>query len=222
MEFQLQHQSFQCIFRTDFLQDWQVGSPWSPRDSQESSPIPQFKSISSSALNFLYSPSLTSVHDYLKNYSFDQMDLCCKVMSLLFNMLSRLVIAFLPRSKHLLISWLQSPSAVILEPPKIKSITVCIVSPFIFHEVMELDTIIFIFLMLSFKPDFSLFSFTFIMRLFRSSSVSAIRLVVSSAQLRLLILLLAILIPVCVSSSPAFRVMYSVYKLNKQGDNIQL
>ena len=58
-----------------------------------------------------------------------------KVMCLLFNMLSRLVIAFLPRSKHLLISWLQSPSAVILEPPKVKSITISIVSPSICHEV---------------------------------------------------------------------------------------
>ena len=63
-----------------------------------------------------------------------------KVMSLLFNMLSRLVITFLPRSKHLLISWLQSPYAVILEPPKIKSLTVSIVSPSIFHEVMSLET----------------------------------------------------------------------------------
>ena len=61
-----------------------------------------------------------------------------KVMSLLFNMLSRFVIAFLPRSKHFLISWLQSPSAVILEPKKIKSVTLSIVSPFICHEVMEL------------------------------------------------------------------------------------
>ena len=65
----------------------------------------------------------------------------CKVMSLLFNMLSRLVIAFLPRSKRLLISWLQSPSAVILEPKKIKSLTVFIVSPSICHEVMGLDAI---------------------------------------------------------------------------------
>ena len=72
MEFQLQHQSFQCIFRTDFLQDWQVGSPWSPRDSQESSPIPQFKSISSSALSFPYSPTLTSIHDHWKTHSLDQ------------------------------------------------------------------------------------------------------------------------------------------------------
>ena len=68
-----------------------------------------------------------------------------KVMSLLFNMLSRLVITFLPRSKCLLISWLQSPSAEILEPPKIKSLTVSIVSPSICHEVMGLDAMIFVF-----------------------------------------------------------------------------
>ena len=65
-----------------------------------------------------------------------------KVMFLLFNMLSRLVITFLPRSKRLLISWLQSPSAVVLEPPKIKSVTVSIVSPSICHEVMGLDAMI--------------------------------------------------------------------------------
>ena len=68
-----------------------------------------------------------------------------KIMSLLFNMLSRLVTVFLPRSKHLLISWLQSPSAVILEPPKIKSLTVSTVSPFVCHEVMGLDAMIFVF-----------------------------------------------------------------------------
>ena len=68
-----------------------------------------------------------------------------KVISLLFNMLSRLVITFLPRSKRLLISWVQSPSAVILEPRKIKSDTVCTVSPSICHEVMGLDAMIFIF-----------------------------------------------------------------------------
>ena len=68
-----------------------------------------------------------------------------KVMSLLFNMLSRLVIAFLPRSKCLLISWLQLPSAVILEPPKIKSVTVSIVSPSICHEVMGPDAMIIVF-----------------------------------------------------------------------------
>ena len=76
-----------------------------------------------------------------------------KVMSLLFNMLSRLVTTFLPRSKRLLISWLQSPSAVMLEPPKIKSVTVSIVSPSICHEVMGSDPIIFVFWMLNANAD---------------------------------------------------------------------
>ena len=66
LEFQLQHQSFQWIFRTDFLQDWLVGSPCSPRDSPESLPTPQFKSINFSVLSFLYTPILTSIHDYWK------------------------------------------------------------------------------------------------------------------------------------------------------------
>ena len=78
-------------------------------------------------------------------------------MSLLFNMLSRLVIAFLPRSKGLLILWLQSPSAVILEPKKIKVVTVSIVSPSICHEVMGPDALILVFGMLSFKPVFFFF-----------------------------------------------------------------
>ena len=78
-----------------------------------------------------------------------------KVMSLLFNMLSRMVITFLPRSKHLLISWLQSPSAVILEPRKIKSVTGSIVSPFICHEMMGPDAMILVLWLLSFKPTFS-------------------------------------------------------------------
>ena len=122
MELQLQHQSFQCIFRSDFLYDWLVWSSCSPRDSQESSPIPQFKSINSSVLSFLYGPVLTSIHDYWENHSFDRTlkTFVGKVMSLLFNMPSRLAIAFLPRSKRLLISWLQSPSVVILEPPQNK------------------------------------------------------------------------------------------------------
>ena len=141
-------------------------------------------------------------------------------MSLVFNMLSRLVLAFLPRSKHLLISWLQSPSAVILEPKKIRSDTVSTIFPSICHEVMESDTMILVFWMLSFKPTFSLSSFTFIKRLFSSFLLSAIR-VVSSAYLRLLIFLPAFLILACVFSSPAFLMMYSVYKLNKQGDSIQ-
>ena len=131
-----------------------------------------------------------------------------KVMSLLFKVLSRFFIAFLPRSKHLLLSWLQSPSAGILEPKKIKSFTVLIVSPTICHEVMGQVAMILVFWMLSFKPAFSLSSFTFIKRLFGSSLLSAIR-VVSSAYLKLLIFLLPILITACAFSSPAFLMMYS-------------
>ena len=143
-----------------------------------------------------------------------------KVISLLCNMLSRLVITFLPRSKHLLISWLQSPSAVILEPKKRKSDTVSTVSPSICHEVMGLDAMIFIFWTLSFKTTFSHSSYIFTKRLFRYFSISAIT-VVSSAYLRLSIFLPAILIPACASSRPEFLMMYSAYKVNKQGDNIQ-
>ena len=115
-----------------------------------------------------------------------------KAMSLLFNMLSRLVITLFPRSKRLLISWLQSLSTVILKPPKKKSVTVSTVSPSICHEVMRPDTMILVFWMLSFKPTFSLYPFTFIKRLF-SSSLSAIS-TMSSAYLRLLIFFLAIFI----------------------------
>ena len=114
----------------------------------------------------------------------------------------------------------EAPSAVTLEPRKIKSATVSTVSPSICHEVMGPDAMILVFWMLSFKPTYSLCSFTFIKRLFSSSSLSAIR-VVSSAYLRLLIFLPAILIPACASSSSAFLLMYPAYKLNKQGDNIQ-
>ena len=131
-----------------------------------------------------------------------------KVMSLLFNMLSKLVIAFLLRIKHLLISRLQSPSAVILEPKKTKSVTVSIVSPSICHEVMGLDAMTLVFWMLGFKSAFSLSSFTFIKRLFSSSLLSSISMV-SYVYLRLLMFLPAILIPACVSSSQAFHIMYS-------------
>ena len=102
----------------------------------------------------------------------------------------------------------------------IKSVTVSIVSPSTCHEVMGLGAMIFLFWMLSFKPTFSLYSSTFIKKFFSSFSLSAIR-VVSSAYLRLLIFLLAFLNPVCASWSLAFHIMYSAYKLNKQGDNIQ-
>ena len=77
-----------------------------------------------------------------KNIALTRQTFFGKVMSLLFDMLSRLVIAFLPRSKRLLISWLQSPSGVIMEPPKLKSFTVSIISPSICYEVMGLDAVI--------------------------------------------------------------------------------
>ena len=102
----------------DALPIWLIWSPCSPRDSQQSSPTSQFKSINSLVLSFLYSPTLTSIHDYWKTIALTRRTFVGKVMSLLLNMLPRLVITFLPRSKRLLISWLQSPSAVILEPPK--------------------------------------------------------------------------------------------------------
>ena len=91
--------------------------------TQESFPTPQLKSIYSSVLSLLYGPTVKSVHDYRKTIAFRQ-SFVSKVMSVLFNTLSRFIIAFLPRSKHLLISWLRSPSANILEPKKIKSVTV--------------------------------------------------------------------------------------------------
>ena len=102
LEFQLQHQSFQWIFRTDFLSDFLVWSPCSPRDSQESSPTPQFKSINSSVPSFfIVQPS----HPHMttgKNIALTRWTFVGKIMSLLFNMLSRLVVAFLPSSKYLL------------------------------------------------------------------------------------------------------------------------
>ena len=142
---EFQHQSFQRIFRVDFLKD----------DCFDLLAVQEIlkrvlyhhssKSINSLVLSFLYGPTLISVHDYWKNHSVDYTDFASKVMSLLFNMLSRFVIAFLPKSKCLLISWLQSPSAVILEPKKIKSVTVSIFYPSICHEVMEPDSMILVF-----------------------------------------------------------------------------
>ena len=139
------------------------------------------------------------------------------VTTLLLKMLHDLL-SFLQTSKHHLISWLQSSSAVILEPPKIKSHcfncfpiylpwsdgTKC-------HDLHFLNE--------EFKPDISLFSFTFIKRLFSFSSCSAMR-VVTSAYMRLLIFLPTNVIPACASSSWAFHMMYSAYNLNKQGGNI--
>ena len=122
------------------LQDGLVGSP-----CQESPPTPQFRaSVIWCSAFFIVQLS----HLYMttrKIIALTRWTFVGKVISLLFNMLPRLVIAFLPRSKHLLISWLQSPSAVILEPKKIKSDTVSTVSSSIFHEVMGPDAMIFVF-----------------------------------------------------------------------------
>ena len=116
-----------------------------PRDSQESSPTPKFKSINSLALSFLV---LQLSHPYMttgKTISMTRQNFVDKVMFLLFNILSRMPITYLPRSKHSLISWLQLPSAVILESKKNKSVTVSKVSPSICHEVMGLDIMILVF-----------------------------------------------------------------------------
>ena len=147
------------------IQDWYLG--WTGWISLQSKGLSRaftnttVQSINSSPISFLYSPTLTSIHDYWKNCSLDYTTFVGKIMLLLFNMLSRLVIEFLPRSKSLLISWLRSPSAVILEPKKIKSATVPTVSPSICHEVMGPDAMIFVFWMLSFKPTFFTFLFHF-------------------------------------------------------------
>ena len=125
--------------------------------------------MNSSVLSCFYSSTLTSVHDYIKNIALTIWTLAGKVISLPFNILSRLVIAFLPKGNCLLILWLQSSSTVILEPKKIKPITISILFPSICHEVMESDAMTFIFWILSCKPSFSFFSFTFIKQLFSSS-----------------------------------------------------
>ena len=95
--------------------------------------------------SLLYGPTLTSILDYWKSIVLIMWTFVGKVISLLFNMLSRFAIAFLPRSKCLLISWLQLPSAVILEPKKIKSVSASSFSPSIFHEMMGLDAVILVF-----------------------------------------------------------------------------
>ena len=142
----------------------------------------------------LYGPYLTPIHGFWKNHSFDCMDFCWQSDVFAFKTLSRLVIVFLPRSKCILISWLQK-------------ICHCFhFFPFNLPWTYGRGCMILVFWMLSFKLAFSFFSFTLIKRLFSYSSLSAIR-VASSAYLRLLIFLLEILIPACYSSSPAFHMI---------------
>ena len=134
-----QHQAFQWIFSVTFLSVWMVGSPCRPRDSQESSQAPQFKSINSLALSFLYIAILTSLYDNWKTIVLIIWTFVGKSMPLLFNRLYRFVRAFLPRRKCLLISWLLSPSAVLLELKKRKSVTASTFPLSICHDVMRPD-----------------------------------------------------------------------------------
>ena len=150
-----------------------------------------------------YCSGFTFIHDYWKTHKFENLDLCKQSTVSAFKYSPRFVIVIFPRSKNLLISYLQSQFAVLLEPEKMKSLTVCIVSPSICNDMLGPDAMIFIFKILNFKPVFSLSSFTFIRRIFSCSSLSAIR-VVSSDYLKLLILLPGILISDCSSSSLAF------------------
>ena len=133
LELQFQHQSFQGLPRLDFLWNWLIQSPCSPKDSLESSPHCNSKaSILWRSAFFMVQLS----HPYIatgKIIALTRQTLVGKVMSLLFNMLSRFFMVFLPRTKHLLISWLWSRSTVILEPRKIKSVTVSTFSHSICH-----------------------------------------------------------------------------------------
>ena len=184
MEFQLLHQSFQehpglIPFRMDWLDLLAVQGTLKSLLQHHSSKASILQRSAFFIAQLSY-PYMTTG----KTIALTRQTFVHNVMSLLFNMLSRLVITSLPRSKHLLTSWLQSPSAEILEPKKINPVTVSTVSPSICHEVMGLDAMILVFLMLRFKPTFSLSSYTFVKRLLSSPSLSAIR-VVSSTYLRL-------------------------------------
>ena len=175
------------------------------------------ESINFGALSLLYGPTLTSEHDYWENHTVTIWIFVTKVMSLLFNMLSRIVIAFLPRSKCL--NFMAAvPICSDFGAQKNKTCHYFQFFPSICMKWWDqmLWSYLLFFWMLSFKLAFSLSSLTFIKKLFSYSSLSAIKLV-SSEYLRLLIFLLAVLIPTCTSSSPTFCM-----KLNKQGDSIQL
>ena len=144
MEFELQH----CLSNEysgliSFSIDW--FDLLTVQGTLESSPALQFESTNSSVLSILCCPTPTTIQDYWENHSFDYTDLVFKVIPLLFNILSRFVIAILPRSKGLLISWLQYPSKLILELKKMKSNTVFTFSPSICHQVIGRDAMIFIF-----------------------------------------------------------------------------
>ena len=143
MEFQLQSQSFQE--HSGLISSWM---DWLYLLAVQGTLKSLLQHHRSKGSILRHSAFFKVQHPYMttgKTIAFTRWTFVGKVMSLLFIILSRLIIAFLPRSKRVLISWLQSPSAVILEPPKIKSDTVSTISPSIYHEVMEPDAMIFVF-----------------------------------------------------------------------------
>ena len=144
LERQLQHQSNEYSGLISFRMDWL--DHLAVQGTLKS--LLQHHSLKATILQCSAFITVQLSHPYMttgKTIAVTKRTFVGKIMSLLFNMLSRLVITFLPRSKRLLISWLQSPSAVILEPKKIKSDTVSTVSPSISHEVMGPDAMIFVF-----------------------------------------------------------------------------
>ena len=171
------------------------------------------------ALRLLYGSALSTIHDHWQEYSLDYMDLSAGVMSLLFNTLSRFVVALLPRSNCLLISWLRSPSTEILELKERKFVTISTFSPSICHEVIGLDVMILVLLIFGlawfFHSPPSPSS--------RDSLVPLCFLLLGWYHLHIwgCWFLPLILIPVCNSSSLAFLMMCSVYRLSKQGGSRQ-
>ena len=165
-----QHQSFQWIFRVDFLSGWLI---WSccPRNSEESSPAPQFKSINSSVLSLLYGTTFTFIHDYWKNQSFDYTGLWGKMMSLLFNIAVKLCHNFSSKEQASLnfMAAVTIPSDFGAQDNKICHCFHFFPHQFSTHAVMGPDAMILVFWMINFKPAFSLPSFTFISKFFTST-----------------------------------------------------
>ena len=154
LELQLQHQFFQWIFRIDFLYYWLVGTLIVHGTLKS---LLQHHGSKASILQHTAFFIVQLSHPYMttgKTIALTRWTFVGKMMSLIFNMLFQFIIAFLPRSKHLLISWLQSPNILILEPLRIKSVTVSIVSLSIYHDVVGPDAMILVFWMLSIKPFF--------------------------------------------------------------------
>ena len=175
----------------------------------------QFESFSSSVLSLLCGPALTSVHKSWKNHSFNCKDLCQQNDISAFQGAVKICHSFPSKEQVCFNFMLQSPSTVILEPKKIKFVTISTFFLFVYHEMMGPDTRIS-------KPVFSLSSSILIKRFFSSSSFSHIRSAYSTC-LMLLIFLLAVLIPACDSSRVVFHVMYSAYEVNEQeGQNAAL